>query len=66
MQNQEAKQKPRALIQIWLKPEDIERAKSLPEYHHGLIVHFARTGYLKELEKAEKLAYSQETEKLAS
>lgn len=64
MKSQEQKQKPRALIQVWVDPGDIERAKNLPDYHFGLIVHLARTGYLKELERAEKEV--SENEKLAS
>lgn len=52
------------LIQVWIDYEDWERGKNLPNYHHGLLVHMARTGYRKELEKAEKEA--QEQEKIAS
>jgi hypothetical protein len=57
--------KPRALIQVWMDPKDVERAKNLPDYHFGLIVHLARTGFLKELEKAEQEANNQEN-KIAS
>jgi hypothetical protein len=67
MKSQEPNPKPRALIQIWVDPIDIERAKNLPDYHFGLIVHLARTGYLRELEKAEKEQTKPDhTEKIAS
>jgi hypothetical protein len=60
MEKQGPNIKPRALVQSWLEPEYVERAKRLPHFHRGLIAHMARTGYIKELEKAEKDAQEQE------
>ena len=60
MEKQDIKPKTRALIQAWIKPEEVERAKNLPGFHSGLIAHLTRTGYLKELEKAEREALEQE------